>query len=169
MVKKSVKKELKAEAKKTAIKRQIPLGIKIICIVFLAMAVLSAYNGFMYASNKAEITSTLQEQLLQAGADSATAQSIIPMIIGIIIGGYFLGVIVYLILGAGLWKLKRWARIITIILAILSIIASLLVISAIFSSWLSAVKFIATIAILIYLLFSREVKEAFAKKQAAKN
>lgn len=166
MAKKKAKEEVKKEVKtaeKRAIKRKIPIGIKIIAILFLALAVLSVYNGIIYNSGKAEIASALQEELLQSGADNAAAQSMIPIIVGAIICWYFLGAVIYLILGIGLWKLKRWARIITIILSILSVAASLFVIGAIFSNWMSATKFIATIIIAVYLLFSKEIKEAFAK------
>lgn len=166
MAKKKAKKEIKKEAKiaeRAVAGKKIPLGIKIIAVLFTALAILSAFNGIMYNSGKAEMTIALQEELLQSGADSATAQSVIPIIVGMILWFYFLAAIVYIILGIGLWKLKRWARVTTIILSILSIAASFFVIRAIFGNWASAAKFIATIIIAAYLLFSREVKAAFAK------
>jgi uncharacterized membrane protein len=167
MAKKKTKREIKREAgveRKTTLKRKVPLGIKLIAVLFLIMAVLSVVNGVIYTLGRTEIASALQEEILQSGADSASVQSMIPIIVWGIIGVYFLGGVIYLVLGIGLWKIKRWARITTIILAILSIAVGLFAIKVIFSDWMSAAKFVATIIIAAYLLFSKEIKNAFAKR-----
>jgi hypothetical protein len=82
----------------------------------------------------------------------------------------FFGLIAFL-LGWGLWKLKNWARIITIILMALSIAGSLFGLVGIFAHFslfglIWFVFWLALYALIIWYLLKPEVKAAFQGGQA---
>jgi len=132
--------------------KEIPIGVKIISIVYYVAAGLALIMAIMLFTGAAYVNSILGS---------------IPLIniLGILGSGLFVfggiasllsGVLSFFI-GRGLWKLKNWARIFVIIFACIGVLIG------IFSlfSWGAIVMLAVNGAIGGYLIFSKEVKEAF--------
>jgi lysylphosphatidylglycerol synthetase-like protein (DUF2156 family) len=146
------------KAKRTESSKKMPVGVQIISVLHYIFAVLLALLGLFFIILSGLIVSAVNSP--EANIDPSIAAVITP---GLIIGmGVFLiivGVLIFF-LGRGLWKLKEWARITSIILS------ALLVVYEVYSMIVSF-AIIQTIWILIflaigaYLTFSKEAKAAF--------
>jgi hypothetical protein len=79
--------------------------------------------------------------------------------------------VLHIFLGRGLWKGRQWARILTIILAVLGLAGSVYGIiqglDNITNIISNSVGIILSLLIAIYLLFSKKVKTAFSSKQTS--
>lgn len=130
---------------------KVPVGVKIVSILhaFLALLSILLAAGLMFGLSVAsELLTSLGE-----------FQSLGEMII---LGGAILFLviaIIQIIITIGLWKLKYWARILTIIFTSISALLSLVI--AIGSPIGGAAGFILYGGIAGYLLFSHEVRQAF--------
>jgi len=134
---------------------QVPTGVKVISVLYYIGAALGLILGILFLVG-AGVVSEYLDQIASAGTFAAASQ-------GIFIGlGIF--VIAFAVLGffiaRGLWKAQKWARIVAIILAIISILFAIL---ALVQGQLSSiVELIIHGVIGGYLLFSTKVKAAFA-------
>jgi len=130
----------------------IPTGVKIISVLYYIGAVFGVIFGILF--------------LVGAGAMSSIITSQIPMLAFfgsglIILGGLLLigmGVL-YFFIARGLQRTQSWARIIVIIFACIGVLMGLI---SIFQGNFSIISFGLNLAIGGYLLFSQEVKQAFA-------
>ena len=135
---------------------QIPIGVKIISILYYIGAVIGIIFGllFIFGGSFLKAGSFLKSSLGFIGA----LGSIFFIVMGIIFVG--LGVLGFFI-GRGLWKVKSWARILAIIFACLGVL--LAVISMIQGKIVSNIfNLVINLVIGGYLLFSNSVKEAFS-------
>ena len=79
------------------------------------------------------------------------------IVLGVIMIGF---AVLAFFIARGLWKGRNWARIVAIILAILGVLSA--IISLVQGSWSNIIGLIIHGAIGGYLLFSKDVKAAFA-------
>lgn len=134
-------------------KQQVPVGIKIISIIYYVGGILGIINGVL------KIFSGLL--LLSVKEYLGTSFSLFSFIFfGIIMIG---GGILTLFIARGLWKAKRWARIVTIISVCLGIIASVIMLTQGKNIVVYILGIILNFAIVGYLLFNNNVKKAFRK------
>jgi lysylphosphatidylglycerol synthetase-like protein (DUF2156 family) len=141
--------------------REVPLGVKIISILYYIGAVLCLLFGLIIIISSNAMASSLVASNPGLGLESIPHGTLITMII--VIGAILIGASIFaFFIGRGIRRLRKWARITAIILAILGLI------SAIFSI-IIGFKFTQIISLLIdgfiggYLLFSKEAKEVFKK------
>jgi hypothetical protein len=130
--------------------KQAPVGVKIISVLYYictGFSVLAALLFFVGSSFIDMIFPTL-----------AAFGSVLLIALGILC---LAGAVLTFFIARGLWKVKKWARIIVIVFACLGILSVL-------SSFVSSFSFSLIIQLAIhgavggYLLFAKEVKEAFA-------
>ena len=130
-----------------------PFGIKLISILFFLGGILLLGLGVLSIAVEGIVSAMLNQvpELAALGAGFF-----------MLIGGFFMAFgIVYLLLGYGLWKCKKWARIIVMIIIGLGAIGSLILI--VLSSYLMGGFMLLVYAfILWYLIGGKGVKEAFA-------
>ncbi len=133
--------------------QQVPVGVKIISVLYYIGAVLGVIFGILFLVGAGAIGS-IADQIPLFGALGAA----LFVVGGIILIG--LGVLGFFI-GRGLWKARSWARIVAIIFAALGIL--LAVVSMVQGEILSNIfGLVINLVIGGYLLFSNSVKEAFA-------
>src|SRR3989344_7495007 len=102
--------------------KKIPTGVKVISVLYYIGAVVAVIAGIALligAGALATLVSSVPGLALIAGV-GAVAFGILAIILGVI--DFFLG--------RGLWKLQNWARIVTIIFAVLGLLGG---ISSLFS------------------------------------
>jgi hypothetical protein len=137
-------------------KKPVPVGIKIISILFYITGLFGFSFGIMIALGTSVISVIISE--IPEFAILAFFGSTLFIITGIILMGF---AILAFFIGRGLWKGQNWARIITIIfeiMTIMGIVAGIIMGIYIYEVVISIVPLIIT----TYLLFSRKVKEAFS-------
>lgn len=128
---------------------QVPTGVKVISVLYYIGAVVELLLGIA----------------LFAGADAIKRQVPLLAVLGpfLIVGGIILLGLAVLsfFVGWGLWKGKKWARIVAIVFAVIGVLLALLgmVQGQIVSNILGLV---VSAGIGAYLLFSSDVKTAFA-------
>lgn len=133
--------------------QQVPVGVKIISVLYYIGAVLGVIFGILFLVGAGAIGS-IADQIPLLGALGAA----LFVVGGIILIG--LGVLGFFV-GRGLWKARSWARIVAIILAALGIL--LAVVSMVQGEIVSNIfGLVINLVIGGYLLFSNSVKEAFA-------
>ncbi len=133
-------------------KQQIPIGVKIISVLYYIGAVFGILVGLLFLVG-AGMMSSIADKIPLLGALGAG----LFIIGGIILMG--LGVLGFFV-GKGLWKARPWARIVAIIITSLGILMA--IISMIQGNIINNI-FSLVIELVIggYLLFSSSVKEAF--------
>lgn len=151
-------------AKKMSVRRsesgkKIPTGVKAVSILFYIGTILCFIMGVsMIIGAKVTIASLLV-------TNPGIGLESIPqgMLIGIIV---FVGILIIgagifsFFIGRGIWKLKRWARVTAIILAIIGFLSVIL--SMILHFQITQVlSFLIDGYIAGYLLFNKEVKKIF--------
>jgi hypothetical protein len=139
--------------------KDIPVGIKVISILFYVGAVLCFFMGFaMIISSKAMAISMVASHP-GVGLESIPQGMLVTLIV--IIGILALGAGIFsFFIGKGIWKLKRWARITAIVLSIIGLIS--VIISMVMNfKFTNLISFVIDGFIGGYLLFSREAKAAF--------
>jgi hypothetical protein len=140
---------------------KLPLGVKIISILYYIGVVLCLAFGLIILITSKAMAVSMVASNPGLGLESIPSGTLVTLII--IIGVILIGASIFaFFIGRGIWRLRKWARITAIILAILGLI------SAIFSM-IIGFKPTQIISLLIdgfiagYLLFNKEVKEAFKK------
>ena len=128
-------KPLKTQKTKTSVKR--PLGASIVAVYFCIIGAIFIIGSISIFTIGLEILESLIDNPLFGALGSAIA--FVILIIGIL----------YLIIGYGLWKLKKWARIVATILAVVGL----------FGGWASL---IFSLAIILLLWIHKETKTAFS-------
>lgn len=126
--------------------KQVPVGVKIISILYYIGAVISLISGIALIAGGSFLSG------LYGGLFTGLAVVAGIFMIALAVLGFFVG--------RGLWKGQQWARVVAIILAILGIISAIS--SLVQGAWSSIVGLIIQIVIGGYLWFSKEVKKAFA-------
>lgn len=132
----------------------VPVGAKIISVLYYIGAVASVIVGILLLVGAGFIGSYVEDLSVPGVAMLGTAMFIVGGIILIALA------VLEFFVGRGLWKGRNWARIVAIVLAILGIISAIL--SIIQASYGSIVSLIIHAIIGGYLLFSKNVKSAFA-------
>jgi hypothetical protein len=164
VTKKGVKKKsepIKAE-KKFEYHDDAPIIVKLLSIFNYVNGSLWALIGliFIFAAN--EIVSYVLQVApeLFVGYESGGLVSIL------IIGGIILVLfaVLYFFVGMGLWRLKPWARIVSIILSTIGVIGTIYSMIINFAPT-QFLNIIIDGFIVGYLLFSKEAKEAFKKNK----
>ncbi len=133
--------------------KEVPVGVKIISVLYYIWAVLFAILGILFIVGAGFIGTIAQSIPLLAlfGAGLFIVLAIILILFAIL----------FFFIGRGLWKARQWSRILVIIFSILGILSAIMgmiqgkIVSNIFGLIISAL-------IGGYLLFSKSVKEAFA-------
>lgn len=133
--------------------KSVPTGVKIIAVLYYIGAVLGIIFGLLFLVG-AGMMSSIADKIPLLGAFGAG----LFIIGGIIMIG--LGVL-NLFIGIGLWKARSWARTVAIIFAVLGILMSIIFM---IQGNIAGNIFNLVIQLIIggYLLFSKNVKEAFA-------
>ena len=138
--------------------KKVPLGIKLISILYYLSGVLLILLG-IFSFLMIFLISSLSDILIGTPLEGIIGRGVILFVA---VGILFIALAIFLFFVArALWKLKRWAGIVTIIFSIISLII-----------WVTAIflwKFSYTllgypvlpIIILLYLFLSKKVKEAF--------
>jgi hypothetical protein len=153
-----VKSKNTTRVKQTESSKKIPAGVQIISVLHYIFAVLLALLGLFFIILSGLIVSAVNSP--EANIDPSIAAVITS---GLIIGmGVFLIVVGVLIffLGRGLWKLKEWARITSIILSALLVVYEIYYMIVSFA-FMQIIWVLIFLAIGIYLTFSKEAKAAF--------
>ena len=134
--------------------KKAPVGVQIISVLYYIVAVLCGLLGLLLIIGANGIVSFLI-------SSSPELESIITggLLIGmgvILIG---LGVLAFFI-GRGLWKLKPWARIIAIIIAVLGVALAVYAMVKNFV-FMQIIRIVVHAVIGAYLIFNKETKRAF--------
>ena len=130
-------------------RKTLPLGVKIISILYYVCSVLAIIGGIIAIG-------------LSGFADSLP-YDVEYLGIKLIFGGIFaiiMGIVSFFV-AKGLWNLKNWARIVVIIFAALGILdAGTGIARGFYATGFTGV--VVDVIIAAYLIFSEEVKKAFA-------
>ncbi len=128
--------------------KQVPVGVKIISILYYIGAAMSVIFAI----------------LLLVGVGTFLANlSILAIFSGLLYftGILFLGMAVLdFFIARGLWRAQKWARIIVIVFAILAVLGG--IVSLIGGNFSSIITLVISGLIGGYLLFSKSVKQVFA-------
>ncbi len=142
--------EKKASKSVSEPKLRVPVGVKIIAVLYYMAAVISIVFGILAIIGSALFASYFSTLWPRAVFSRAIA------FVGIVIVAF---AVLFFFIARGLWKGQRWARIVAIIVAVLGFVSAILNIMQI------DIRLIANLIIhgLIgsYLLFSKKVKKAF--------
>ena len=149
-----VKRKQAVKVKQTESSKKIPVGVQIISVLYYIAAVVCVLTGLLLAIGANAIVSLLV-------SSAPELESIITggLVIGLGILLVLLGVLAFFV-GRALWKLKQWARILAIIVAIVGVAFAVYSMIKGFA-FMQVIKLAIHAAIGIYLIFSKEVKEAF--------
>lgn len=145
-----------------------PTGITILAILgFLFGLLMAGLAALMFVGGA--FLGTMLGAAAAEGGEAAAGAGMAGMLVGFgaVIGGVMLVfAILYFAVGYGLWKLKNWARWITIILSglgavlgVLGLLGSLLAFEII--SLVFQLVFLAIYAWILWYMFQSHVKEAF--------
>ncbi len=131
---------------------QMPLGVKIISVLYYIGAVLELLVAVLLFVGAGAVS-----KLPVLGALGALGAGLF-----VVFGVVFIGLAVLsFFVGRGLWKGQKWARIVAIIFAVLGILFALVgMVGGQIAS--NIVSLVISAAIGGYLLFSKDVKAAFA-------
>lgn len=139
-------------------KQSVPTGVKIIAVLYYIGTFFGIIFGLLFLVGAGALNSVANK--IPSLGVLGTLGAGLFIIGGIIVIG--LGVLSFFI-GRGLWKAKNWARIVAIVFAALGILMSMIMMIMMPGSIVSNI-FNLVIDLLIggYLLFSKDVKQAFA-------
>lgn len=128
--------------------KEIPTGVKVISIFYYIGAAFATIGGILFLVSTA-FMSTLFTSIIPT-----TLGSGLFIFAGIIILAF--GILDFFI-AKGLWNVKKWARILVIVLSCLVVLTGLTSISSI----VSVISIVISGLIGGYLIFSKKVKAAF--------
>ena len=132
----------------------VPTGVKVISVLYYIGAVLSLILGIICIVASAYAGSLLGGVTEGLGFLGAS----LFIILGIIMIGF---AVLSFFVGRGLWKAQSWARIVAIILSALGVVNALIgMVQGEIAG--NIISLIVGLVIGGYLLFSKNVKEAFA-------
>jgi len=134
--------------------KKVPVGVQVASILFYISAGLCALLGLFFIIGANMLVSLVVDSTPEI---ASIITGPIFIIIGIILIG--IGVLSFFV-GRGLWKLKPWARILAIILAIVCIIYTVYTMIKSFA-FIQIIDLIIGGFIAIYLIFGNEAKKAF--------
>jgi hypothetical protein len=159
------KKQSKKVSKKAGKKREwfnfssnAPLGVKIISVLHYILTGIYALFGIFIIIYSKSLATNIADSASLLSSDVAGITVILIIFSVFLIG---VGVLEFFV-ARGLWRVKQWARILAIILAILGTVSAIYSLIVNFK-YSQIVQLLIDSAIGIYLLFSEEVKEAFKK------
>lgn len=132
--------------------KEVPTGVKIIAVLNYIGAVFLLIAGIAFIFGAGAMASVLAVIPFLASIGASFFIVIAIIMIALAVLSFFIG--------RGLWKGQNWARIVSIVFAIIGVLSGL--ISLIQGSFGSIVSLIIEGVIGGYLLFSKDVKEAFA-------
>ncbi|HJX83096.1 MAG TPA: hypothetical protein VJ723_01985 [Candidatus Angelobacter sp.] len=141
-----------------------PVGVTILAILdFLGAA------GLIVAGIVSIVSAGTIATFLHQNAQTQDAQAaggVVAFILGALTIFLFIGAVISLLLGWGLWKLKNWARIITIILEVIWLLFCLLGLLGLFAHFtigglIWTLFWIAIPCLIIWYLLKADVKAAF--------
>jgi ABC-type spermidine/putrescine transport system permease subunit I len=135
---------------------RIPLGVKVISVLYYIYAGLFVLMGIFFVIGSSYIVTEFNKALessqitedISLMTELVTSTNIVIFGIALIISA-----IVAFIVARGLWKRKKWARMVVIIISIIAVLSSIIDLE-LFRLAINAV-------IGAYLIFSKEVKQAF--------
>lgn len=152
--KKSLKSKKSEEIKETKDLNKMPVGVQIISVYYYLLAAFYVIIG-LFVILGANAIATL---LVEASPDlAAVLTGSLMTILGVVLIGF---AVLCFFIGRGLWKLKAWAKIVTIILALIGIIGIVYTIISGFG-WFQIIRLAINGAIAWYLLFCKEAKGVF--------
>jgi len=133
--------------------KSIPTGVKIIAVLAYIQAGFELVGGLLFLFGAGAMGSVIN-QIPLLGMFGAS----LFFILGIIFVGF---AILSFFIGRGLWKLKKWARVLVIIFSFLGVLMAII---SIIAGGIPSGIFSLAVEGLIggYLLFSKEVKQTFA-------
>jgi hypothetical protein len=137
-----------------------PTLVKVISILHYIAGGIALILGILFIAGSSFV-GTLLAEAVSTGAEGIGPASIVvgPMLI--VLGVFIIiAAAIDVLLGWGLWKLKKWARIIVIVFACCGVLGG--IISVIGNPLMGAFNIIISGLIGGYLIFSKEVKTAFA-------
>lgn len=133
----------------------VPTGVKVIAVleyIFAAILLLLALLFFVASAFVEEVLQSAGVDALPSGAGATIAIGIGVLFLGIAVLSFFIG--------RGLWNGRNWARILAIVF---SAIWAILDVMSVANGQFSSIITLAVNALIGgYLLFSEEVKAAFA-------
>jgi len=130
--------------------KKIPTGVKVISILYYITAILAIIFGLLFLFGGGAIANLIPGLGILGGG--------LFIVIGIIFIG--LGILGFFI-GRGLWKAKKWARILVIVFAGLGIISAIT--QMVQGDFMSSIINLAINGIIGgYLIISKKVKKTFA-------
>jgi len=141
-----------------------PVGVTILAILYFLFGLLCILGGIGLLAGGGFMASIINQQ----GGQGAGFLAGLGAALGV---GYLVGALIELLLGWGLWKLKNWARIITLIFMVIGAVFSVIglvgtlahfnVISLVFT-----LIFLAIYALIIWYLLRADVRAAFQGSRA---
>lgn len=147
-------------------KKSVPAGVKVISILYYLGATLLIIFGlllifvslFMGAGTSAVSETVSDTQIAGMVANILAVGSILFIIVAII---SIIWAVLSIIIGIGLWRARKWARIVAIMIGMLGILSSFgfFVIESYILGILFMIYYLVGVG---YLIFSKKVKEAFA-------
>ena len=144
---------VKKQKRKFSATSRIPTLVKVISVLYYIGAILLAISGILMVFGSSALVG-----LFSTVPDLAAVGTAIFIVLGIIL---IVFAVVGFFIGRGLWKRRKWARIVAIILAIIGLVFALLgVVSGQIGS--NIISVIVNALIGGHLLFSKKVKSAFA-------
>ena len=141
-----------------------PVGVTILAICDFLLAVLCILGGIGSLTGAGFIAAALHQNAQAPGAEAAGG--VVAVIMGALTIFCFIFAAIYLLLGFGLWKLKNWARILTIVVEVLWLLLFLLGLLGQLAhfnifSLIWSLFWIAICCLIIWYLLKADVKAAF--------
>jgi len=136
-------------AKKKKEGRNIPIGVRIISVIYYVGACLLGILGLI--------------AFVLAGSGQVIPEFMVTGVLGTaVLGVVFIGLgALYYFIGRALWKGRKWAKVLVLILTIVSIIDELITLFTAGFSVIIIIMMIVNIAILYYLVFDKKSKAFF--------
>lgn len=147
-----------------------PVGVTILAVLYYLGAASCVVGGIAMIAGGGFIATLIKQQAQSSGAGAGGAGLLAG--VGAALGVFFLLVAaVYVLLGWGLWALKNWARIVTVVLCAIFLALQLLGLVTVLThfnlrSLISSLLWIAVDAVIIGYLLQAGVKAAFQGGQA---
>ncbi|MGY4884382.1 MAG: DUF2127 domain-containing protein [Nanobdellota archaeon] len=147
----------RAKQEKVARKEHLPMGVKVVSVLYYIWAILWIGFGLLVALGATIIINYLISLFPQLETVSYGTLVVVGIIVGLVLVA--LGILEFFV-ARGLWKLKPWARVTAILLSALAIINSVLALTASFDS-VQIVRLIVDGGIIAYLMLSKEARRLY--------
>jgi uncharacterized membrane protein (DUF2068 family) len=144
----------KSEDKPVKDSKKIPIGVRIISILYYVMAGLLVISGLFIILFSGIIVSTMIS--IDPNLSSVVNSQVIIWV-GIFL--ILLGVLIFFV-GRGLWKLKLWAKITALMISALMIVYEIYLMAFDFR-FIQVIQLLIYVAIAVYLIVNKEAKKAF--------